>query len=83
MRRLVCSVFAVAYVVTFNGCEGHSADTLPPHYQHKMHHGHTEDSNHPPVTHEGETKDPNRKHEEAAIPANPEAKPGGNPVKKH
>jgi hypothetical protein len=83
MRRLVCSVLAAAYAVSFVGCEGQSEEDLPPHYQHRMDHGHKEDSNHPGVTHEGETKDPNRKHEEAAIPANPEAKPGSNPETKH
>jgi len=82
MRRLVCSVFAATYAVSFVGCEGHSAKALPPHYQHRMDAGHTEESNHPHVTHEGETKDPNRQHQETA-PANPEPKPSANPEKKH
>ena len=81
MTRLVSSLFAVAFAVSFNACEQHSPDMLPPHYQHKMHHGHSE--GHPSEKHEGGTKDPNRVHEEAAIPPNPAAQPGGNPVKKH
>jgi hypothetical protein len=83
MTRLVSSLFAVALAVSFNACEQHSADTLPAHYEHKLHGGHDEASNHPAAQHEGETKDPNRKHEEAAIPANPAAKPGENPHKTH
>lgn len=83
MTRLVSSIFAVAFAVSFIGCEGHSVDSLPPHYQHKLHHGDDHAAGKPAGRHEGETKDPNRKHEEAAIPANPEAKPGNNPVKTH
>lgn len=82
MTRLVSSIFAVALAVSFIGCEGHSVDSLPPHYQHKLHHGDHQAAK-PAGQLEGESKDPNRKHEEVAIPANPEAKPGGNPVKKH
>lgn len=39
MTRLVYSLFAAAFVVSFNACEQHSVAELPPHYQHKADHG--------------------------------------------
>ena len=65
MTRLASLLFATVFALSFAACEQHSADTLPPHYAHKMHHG-PADAAHPPVVKEGETKDPNRRHE---IPA--------------
>jgi hypothetical protein len=82
MTRLVSSLFAVAFAVSFNACEQHSVAALPPHYQHKMHHGDHADSSHAADKHAGETKDPNQAHKEATS-ANPAAHPGENPVKKH
>jgi hypothetical protein len=47
----------------FTACEQHTADSLPPHYQHKLHaHGGADhDTKHPPVTHPGEAKDAGQK----------------------
>jgi hypothetical protein len=56
MTRLVLSVFAVAFAASFAACEQHSVAALPPHYQHKMHHG---DVKHPPGDKGEVTKDPN------------------------
>ena len=83
MLRLVSSIFAVAFVVSFGACEQHAVTALPPHYQHKMHHG-DDQAAHPAESAEKkgekEAKDPNRVHQEA-IPASPAAKPAENPVK--
>jgi hypothetical protein len=76
MKRLVCSLFAVAFAVSFGACEGHSVAELPEHYQHKIHGEHHEGAEHP----EGEKHAAGDKHIEAqkgheAAPAHPEAKP--------
>ena len=83
MKRLVCSLFALALALSFNACEGHSVAALPEHYQHKLH-GHHGDSStdaghEKDAKHAGETKDPNQKHHET--PVAPEAKPVEAPQK--
>ena len=88
MKRLVCSLFAVAFAVSFGACEGHSVAELPAHYQHKMHHGdHHEDVEHKDgAKHEGGAKhtpaekDPNQKHR-VEVEAQPAAKPAEAPHK--
>ena len=63
MRRLVTSFFALALAASFNACEQNSADSLPPHYQHKLHTdgGKDHGTKHPPATHPGEAKSPGQK----------------------
>lgn len=86
MTRLALALFAAALAVTFSACEGHSVDDLPPHYQHKLHHGDDKrhpDAKHPDEKHPGTEKDPNQPHKDATAPAGSAAHPGENPVKKH
>jgi hypothetical protein len=37
MKRTAFCLFAAALALGFNACEGHKAEELPEHYQHKMH----------------------------------------------
>ena len=85
MKRLVCSLFAVAFAVSFGACEGHSVAELPEHYQHKQHHENHDaagaaDEHQTGAKHGEAEKDPNEKHREA-VPAHPEAKPAEAPHK--
>jgi hypothetical protein len=43
MKRIAFCLLAAGLPLVFNACEGHKAEDLPPHYQHRMHH----DEHHP------------------------------------
>jgi hypothetical protein len=40
MKRIAFCLLAASIPLAFNACEGHKAEDLPEHYQHKMHKDH-------------------------------------------
>lgn len=61
MKRFAFCLLAAGLPLAFNACEGHKAEDLPPHYQHKMHHDdhgadHGKKDGHAPAEKSGEHK---------------------------